>query len=112
MKLVLIFTKIIAEIRAPGPDRIWYVADAFRQGLSVEEVFQYTSIDSWFLCQIQELVGVENTLRSRQLQELTESDIRFVKQKGFSDRRLATLLQCDPTSVTSSSSRIRYSSRL
>lgn len=91
--------EIIAEIRAPGPDRIWYVADAFRLGLSVEEVFNYTSIDPWFLVQIKELVGMEELIRAKKLEQLTDDEIRFIKQKGFSDRRLAKLLQCDPTSV-------------
>jgi len=91
--------QIVAEIRSPGPDRIWYVADAFRQGLSIEEVFNYTSIDPWFLTQIHELVGMEELLRKKQLQDLTEPELRFIKQKGFSDRRLAALMKCDATSV-------------
>ena len=91
--------EIIAEIRAPGPDRIWYVADAFRQGLSLEEVFNYSFIDPWFLVQIEELVGLEGVIRDKKLHELTESELRLIKQKGFSDRRLAKLMACDPTSV-------------
>ena len=90
---------IITEISAPGPERIWYVGDAFRQGLTVAEVFEYTSIDPWFLVQIEELIHLESVIAKKKLEELQEAELRFVKQKGFSDKRLAKLLQSDQTAI-------------
>ena len=84
--------EIVREIGEPGPERIWYVADAFRQGMSVSEVFAETAIDPWFLAQIQDLVFVEQRLAGRALAELDAGDLRQLKRKGFSDRRLAKLL--------------------
>ena len=83
--------EVVSEIKDPGPDRIWYVADAFRIGMSLDEVFAQTAIDPWFLEQIEEIVRIEQTLRTKKLDEVTAEQMRFVKQKGFSDRRLATL---------------------
>ncbi|MEO7151237.1 MAG: carbamoyl-phosphate synthase large subunit, partial [Burkholderiaceae bacterium] len=84
--------EIVQEIGEAGPERILYVADAFRIGLSLQEVFEETAIDPWFLAQIAQLVAHEQALHGRTLASLTESDLRFLKQKGFSDRRLAKLL--------------------
>ncbi|BEI33862.1 carbamoyl-phosphate synthase large subunit [Polynucleobacter sp. HIN5] len=90
---------IIAEIGEPGPDRIWYVADAFRMGLGIDEVFEETKIDPWFLEQIEELVEIENAVKEHTLASLSAAEMRFLKQKGFSDRRLAKLLKTDATAV-------------
>ncbi|MEN9944183.1 MAG: carbamoyl phosphate synthase large subunit [Pseudomonadota bacterium] len=90
---------IIAEIGEPGPDRIWYVADAFRMGLGIDEVYEETKIDPWFLEQIEELVEIENALKEHTLASLSAAEMRFLKQKGFSDRRLAKLLKIDATAV-------------
>ena len=76
----------------PGPDRVWYVADAFRQGMSLEDVFQLTKIDRWYLVQIQEIVEIENNLASQPLSQMTAQDMRALKRKGFADKRLADLL--------------------
>lgn len=76
----------------PGPDRVWYVADAFRQGMSLEDVFQLTKIDRWYLIQIQEIVEIENNLASQPLSQMTAQDMRALKRKGFADKRLADLL--------------------
>ena len=76
----------------PGPDRAWYVADAFRHGLSVEDVFQLTKIDRWYLVQIEEIVALENQLKSQALSQLTADQLRALKRKGFADKRLADLL--------------------
>ena len=81
------------ELRLPGSDRLWYVADAFRYGFSFEEVQSISHIDPWFLVQVQELVEIENGLRERSLADLDEAEMRRLKRKGFSDSRLATLLQ-------------------
>ncbi|MHB1678340.1 MAG: carbamoyl-phosphate synthase large subunit [Sulfuriferula sp.] len=90
---------IEAEIGNPGPDRLWYVADAFRIGMSLETIFQFTKIDPWFLAQIQALVADEAGLQGRQLIDLDEPELRRLKRNGFADRRLADLLGCDKHAV-------------
>ena len=92
--------KILAEeLRNPGEDRLWYVADAFRKNYSLEEVFQLSAIDPWFLAQIEDLVHEENTLKGKTLDQLSAIDMKRIKQKGFSDSRLSTLLDATETSV-------------
>ncbi|HHH40082.1 MAG TPA: carbamoyl-phosphate synthase large subunit [Sedimenticola sp.] len=83
---------VLNEIRQPGAERIWYLADAFRLGLSREEVFEATAIDPWFLAQIEDLVATEATVRKEGMEALDEARLRQLKRKGFSDRRLADLL--------------------
>jgi carbamoyl-phosphate synthase large subunit len=80
------------QLREPGPDRLWYVADAFRMGYPIAEVHDLSRIDPWFLAQIQDLVAEEQTLRGLGLEGLSPGRLRALKRKGFSDRRLATLL--------------------
>jgi carbamoyl-phosphate synthase large subunit len=91
--------EIIEEIGEPGPERILFVADAFRLGMGLEEVFEETAIDPWFLAQIEDLVKVEQSLKGRALDGLSTDELRFLKQKGFSDRRLAKLLGTDQHAV-------------
>jgi carbamoyl-phosphate synthase large subunit len=74
---------IIQEIGEPGPDRIWYLADAFRMGMGLDDVYHETKVDPWFLEQIQELVTIENELKLRKIESLSAQELRFVKQKGF-----------------------------
>ena len=81
------------ELGEPGPDRIWYVGDAFGQGLSVDEVFALTKIDPWFLVQIEEIVKIELELETTSLDKISVHELRALKRKGFSDRRLAKLLK-------------------
>ncbi len=81
------------ELGAPGPDRIWYVGDAFAQGMSVEEVHELTRIDPWFLVQIEQIVRIELELENKSLGDLDAATLRQLKQKGFSDRRLARQLR-------------------
>ena len=93
-------TDLIAkELGEPGPERIWYVGDAFRAGMTLDEVFDHSSIDPWFLVQIQDLVLRENALKSRTLDSLTKDDLFQLKRRGFSDRRLAKLLGTDQHAV-------------
>ena len=80
------------ELHEAGPERILYVGDAFRMGMSVEDVHDISRIDPWFLVQIEELVQLEGEVRVRGLADLDEPFLRTLKRKGFSDRRLATLL--------------------
>ena len=87
------------ELRMPGPNRIRYVADAFRAGLSFDEVYSLCRIDPWFLVQIQDLVLEEQKLQADGLSGFDRDRMRALKRKGFSDRRLATLLGIDEASV-------------
>ena len=79
-------------LRNPGPDRLWYIADAFRHGLDLKAVFERTWIDRWFLRQFQDLVVREQALEGLTLEDLDEAGLRRYKQAGFADRRLAQLL--------------------
>ena len=90
---------IAAELGAPGPDRIWYVGDAFRMGMTLEEVFSLSKIDPWFLAQIEDLIKREIALAGRTLDSMSMEELRQLKRKGFSDKRLAKLLGSDETAV-------------
>ena len=94
------------ELGEPGPERIWYVGDAFAMGLSVDEVFELTKIDRWFLVQIEQIVKIEldiDKLAAEKgegaLAALDAGTLRTLKQKGFSDRRLAKLLKTTEKAV-------------
>ena len=87
------------ELGEPGPERIWYVGDAFAQGMSVEEVFALTKIDPWFLVQIEEIVKIELELETKTLEVLDAPTLRALKKKGFSDRRLARQLKTTDTVI-------------
>ncbi len=87
------------ELRDPGSDRILYVADAFRAGWSLEEVFNYSSIDPWFLAQIEDLVQQEQAISKRTLPTLSAGELYALKRKGFSDSRLAKLLDSSEAEV-------------
>jgi carbamoyl-phosphate synthase large subunit len=87
------------ELSSAGPQRIWYVGQAFREGMSLEQVHNLTKIDPWFLAQIEDIVLSEKALAGRSLKALQAGELRDLKRKGFSDRRLAKLLNTDETSV-------------
>jgi len=80
------------QLQKPGPERLWYVADAFRLGWSIEEVHKLTAIDPWFLVQIANLVDEESSLCIGCLENMDADRLRALKRKGFSDHRLAQLL--------------------
>ena len=90
-------TRIEHELRVPGAERIWYIADAFRSGMSVDAVFDLTHIDPWFLVQIEELVSLEAEIRRYTRKKPSRERLRVWKRKGFSDRRLAQLLEVSET---------------
>ena len=90
---------VVAEMGAPGPERIWAVGDAFRMGMNVDEVFAVSKIDPWFLVQIEDLIKREAALIGRGLDTLTADELRNLKRRGFSDRRLGKLLDCAAPSV-------------
>jgi carbamoyl-phosphate synthase large subunit len=79
------------ELGEPGPERIWYVGDAFENGFTLEEVYRLTRIDPWFLDQIREIVELEMELDDKKLEDIGRQQFFFLKRKGFSDRRLAYL---------------------
>ncbi|RRD56347.1 carbamoyl-phosphate synthase large subunit [Comamonadaceae bacterium OH2545_COT-014] len=94
------------ELGEPGPDRLWFVGDAFAAGWSLDEVHQLTRIDKWFLVQIEEIVKIELDLDkhtaahgAQALEKLTKEALLALKKKGFSDRRLAKLLKTDEHAV-------------
>ncbi len=94
------------ELGEPGPERIWYVGDAFAMGLSVDEVFELTKIDRWFLVQIEQIVKIELDIDKLTAEKgegalgaLDAGELRSLKQKGFSDRRLAKLLKTNEKAV-------------
>ena len=87
------------EIADPGPERILYVADAFRLGLSAEDIHHVSNIDPWFLAFIEDLVLEEREISSASLQDFDQPFLRRIKQKGFSDRRIGKLLGVDECEV-------------
>ena len=94
------------ELGEPGPERIWYVGDAFASGWTLDEVHDLTKIDKWFLVQIEQIIKIELELDEHQkthgeqaLAQLGASDLRALKKKGFSDRRLGKLLKCGDKAV-------------
>jgi carbamoyl-phosphate synthase large subunit len=87
------------ELGEPGPERIWYVGDAFAQGFSLDEVQQLTKIDPWFLAQIKEIVDIELWLETQTVKVLDKDTLLALKRKGFSDRRIAKLLKIEDRDV-------------
>ena len=83
--------RLIRELKVAGADRIWYVADAFRSGMSIADVGEFTAIDPWFLAQIEDLVRIEQDLKKRR-PALDRDEMFRLKRKGFSDARLGELL--------------------
>ena len=83
------------QLAEAGPDRIWYVADGFRAGMSLEEMFNITKIDPWFLVQIEDLIKEEQQLQGNDLSALDKNRLFKLKRKGFSDKRLGDILGCD-----------------
>ena len=90
---------ITKEIGVPGPERIWYVGDAFRMGLSVDEVFDISKIDPWFLVQLKDIIDREQALKGKHIADLDKAALLQLKRRGFSDRRLASLLETDQHAV-------------
>jgi carbamoyl-phosphate synthase large subunit len=87
------------ELGEPGPERIWYVGDAFENGFTLEEVHRLTHIDPWFLAQIKEIVELEMKLDDQKLADVDADTLRMLKRKGFSDRRLAYLFNTGERAV-------------
>ncbi len=91
--------EIEAELGNPGPERLWYVADALRIGMSFEDVQAASMIDPWFLAQIEDLVSQERELQGQALADISREQLFRLKRNGFADRRLARLLNTDQHAV-------------
>tara|TARA_B110000444_G_scaffold29866_1_gene25005 strand:+ start:1199 stop:4420 length:3222 start_codon:yes stop_codon:yes gene_type:complete len=85
-------TELRYQLRIPGSERLWYIGDAFRAGMSLSEIFNLTAIDPWFLSQIQNLIDEEISINDLSLDDLDKDQLFRLKQKGFSDKRLSVLL--------------------
>src|SRR5690554_6727535 len=84
--------KLIYELKTPGADRIWYLADAIRAGFSRDEIFNYCGVDPWFLVQLEDLIQLEQQVIQMGLKNLDAKTLFKLKRKGFADARLAQLL--------------------
>ncbi|MFB9886629.1 carbamoyl-phosphate synthase large subunit [Balneatrix alpica] len=84
--------RLVRELKTPGADRIWYLADAFRFGMTQEEIYQLSGIDPWFLVQVEDLVKEEQRISKLGLADLERDNLWRIKRKGFSDARLAELM--------------------
>ncbi len=91
--------RIRKEMGEPGPERIWYVGDAMRLGINNETIFNISKIDPWFLAQIKDIIDRENALKGKHIADLDKDALYQLKRRGFSDRRLATLLETDQHAV-------------
>jgi carbamoyl-phosphate synthase large subunit len=85
-------SKIRRELSTPGAERLWYLGDAFRSGLSVDQVYELSAIDPWFLVQIKEIIDLETELETYKLGDVSFDNLLLLKKKGFSDKRLSVLL--------------------
>ncbi|WP_367606584.1 carbamoyl-phosphate synthase large subunit [Legionella sp. W05-934-2] len=86
-------------LREPRPDRLWYIADAFRLGMSIEEIHQEAKVDPWFLRQIEQIIEMEKQLQGHKIDKIDAVTMREYKLKGFSDKTLSRLLQTDEQTV-------------
>jgi carbamoyl-phosphate synthase large subunit len=92
-------TTLKRELREPGPERILYIGDGFRAGLSLSEIFALTHVDPWFLAQIEDLISTEKDVAEHGLKAIDAPRMLALKRKGFSDSRLAELLETDENAV-------------
>ena len=84
--------ELINELTNPGPDRLWFIGDAFRAGMSVDEVYKLSGVDPWFLVQIEDIIATENSLQSAVLTDIDHKQMWRLKRKGFADKRLSVLM--------------------
>ncbi len=90
---------LMRELTEPGAQRIWYIADAFRQGWPLQTVHELSGVDPWFLVQIEDLIKHENKISDMSLSDIDHACMRTLKRKGFSDKRLSQLLNIDELEV-------------
>ena len=87
------------HLQEPTPDRLWYIADAFRHGFTIEEIYQECKVDLWFLTQIQGLVELEKSIANCKITDIDKTTMLQLKRRGFADVYLADLLQCSEQAV-------------
>ena len=87
------------QLSQPGDKRLWYVADAFRHGYTLEKIHQLTCIDPWFLALIEDIINSEKNLRGQSIESVAEGELRRLKRQGFSDKRLAILTNASEKQV-------------
>lgn len=92
---------LVRELKEPGPDRVWYLGDAFRMGMSVQEVYELSGVDPWFLIQMEDLIKDEAHIAASSMASLDAETLRRYKRKGFADERLAALLGVKEAEVRS-----------
>ena len=90
---------IRASLQTPGPDRIWYIGDAYRAGMQTEEIYDLSGIDPWYLVQIEDLILAEQSIAGKSVGDLDESSMRALKRKGFADKRMSVLMGCTEQEV-------------
>ena len=86
--------KIRSELLSAGAERIFYLADAFRMGMTLQNAFDLSKIDPWFLTQVEDIVLSEKSIEGKEIEDIQPETIRELKQKGFSDKRLSEILNC------------------
>ncbi|AQA19961.1 carbamoyl phosphate synthase large subunit [Halioglobus japonicus] len=91
--------ELVSELINPGAERIWYLGDAFRAGMSVDEVYKLSGVDPWFLIQIEDIIKTEDSLKSVDLADIDAEQMFRLKRKGFSDERLGVLLNSSQRKV-------------
>ncbi|MEM6581739.1 MAG: carbamoyl-phosphate synthase large subunit [Pseudomonadota bacterium] len=91
--------QLISQLSNPKPERLWYLGDAFRAGMDLDEVYRLSGVDPWFLVQIRDLIQSENTLKQVKLADIDYQQMWALKRKGFSDERLSVLLAATETEV-------------
>ena len=94
-----ILKEVKINLVEPGPNRIWYVAEAFRLNMTLDQIYEITKIDRWFLSQIEDLIAEEGALSKLKLEDIEHESILRLKRKGFSDLRMAALLNCAEAEV-------------
>ena len=92
-------SELVDRLTNPGADRIWYVADAFRAGFELEEIYGYSGIDPWFLVQIDDIVQWESRLDGASLEAIDYQMMWALKRRGFSDQRIADLVSAEESAV-------------
>jgi carbamoyl-phosphate synthase large subunit len=91
--------QLVSELSNPRPERLWYIGDAFRSGMSLEEIYRFSGVDPWFLAQIRDLIETEDGLKTVNLADIDYRQMFSLKRKGFSDERLSVLLAASEAKV-------------
>lgn len=91
--------RLRGHLREPTPDRLWYIADAFRNEMTLEEIHQESRVDPWFLAQVEELVALERSVTGKKLTDIDALTLRLLKRRGFADAYLAKIWSCTEEEV-------------